>query len=159
MKHYFVDTSYLLEWWRVPGHFDPTLSGQVATKFERAWNARHAIFVHALCIIEVGNHIGHLSQQSQREQWAKALGRYLGQARSDDKNRPFAIVDDGVVDFFPLIDAWAAGEVTRGMGPVDAAVKHAAHSYKMGLLNKSIQVHIWTTDKALKREEPDTETE
>ena len=155
---YFVDTSYLLELYAVPGCFDPHAKEIVRSRFAEAWRRADRLFVPLGCLLEFGNHIADLRSPSDREKWAKLLHDRVVEALDPAaKQRQFAVVEAPLLtDLSLLVSDWRAKHVAAPRGLVDAATVEKARSEKRqrALGNP---VHIWTRDRRLKGVEPDPE--
>ncbi|MBU2549979.1 MAG: hypothetical protein KKB20_16325, partial [Proteobacteria bacterium] len=70
---YVIDTSYLLELFRVPGHSNDIAVGLVRKKYEAAIERGDRLFVPLPCIFELGNRIAHVGDGRRRKKLAKYL--------------------------------------------------------------------------------------
>ena len=72
--HVFViDTSYLLELFRVPHRSDEIAIEEVRNRYERAIESKSRLYVPLPCIFEFANHVAHVSDGNKRKQLAKTL--------------------------------------------------------------------------------------
>jgi len=155
---YFVDTSYLLELYAVPGFSDPAATTAVRTRFAGAWTRGDRLFVPLGCLLEFGNHIADIKNPSDRVKWAKQLHDLVVEALdTGTKLRRFALVEAPPLNDIQLLVAdWRKNHVTVPRGLVDAATVEKARRFKRERAVGN-PVHIWTRDRRLKGVEPDPE--
>jgi len=153
-----VDTSYLLELYRVPGCFDEAKATAIRQRWGDALRRRDRLYVPLGCIFETGNHVADLKVPEQRKRWAAILRRDVESAIK--LARPFVVIDAPPRDELPpLIIEWEKHHVAHGRprGLVDVATIVAAKRIKAERGFALMGVHIWTRDRALKGAEPDPE--
>ena len=68
-----LDTSWLLELYRVPGHFEPARTSSVFTKTNKLVEAGGELLVTVPVLFEVASHITHVSDGSGRRKFARTL--------------------------------------------------------------------------------------
>jgi hypothetical protein len=155
---YFVDTSYLLELYKVPDCFDETAALQVRKRFEGAWRRGDRLFVPIGCLLEYGNHVANIKNQQLRENWARLLHKVVVDVLDPKKpSRPFTLTEAPEIDGVELlVRNWCDKHVSAPRGLVDAAIAEKAAAFKR---ERSFgnPVHIWTRDRRLKGVEPDPE--
>ena len=155
---YFVDTSYLLELYRVPGYFDERATGPIRSRFATAWRRDDRLFVTLGCLLEYGNHIADLRNPSDRDRWAKLLEERVAEALDPQvRQRQFVVLEaPPLAELLRLVADWRSRHVTAPRGLVDAATVEKASWFKRErALGRP--VHIWTLDRKLKGAEPDPE--
>ena len=88
-----LDTSWLLELYRVPGYFDESRTPHVWTETIRLIDARSELFVTVPVLFEVTSHITHVRDGRRR----RLLGERLRDdiASSIDRERPWTIATVG----------------------------------------------------------------
>ena len=88
-----LDTSWLLELYRVPGHFDETRTGSVQTETAEIIDAKCELFVTVPVLFEVASHINHVGNGELR----RSLGeRLLSDITSSiDRDSPWTIASVG----------------------------------------------------------------
>lgn len=155
---YFVDTSYLLELYAVPGFSDPAAVAAVRARFAAAWSRGDRLFVPLGCLLELGNHIANVHNVPQRKKWAGVLVEQVREAMDDRaKQRPFVLVDaPPMTAVLDLVRQWSEKHVASPRGLVDAATAIEAARFKRERA-MGAPVHIWTRDRLLKGVEPDAE--
>jgi hypothetical protein len=62
-----IDTSYLLELFRVPGHSEEKVICEIRTRYEQAIKDKAMLFVPLPCIFELGNHIADVRDETRRK--------------------------------------------------------------------------------------------
>lgn len=157
---FFVDTSYLLELYRVPGFHDGAASAVIREKFRAARERGDRRFVPLGCLFETGNHIAGLNTEAHRAKWANVLLKDVVAATDDALgDRPFVLVPAPALhEVRALIASWADRHCSHARGLVDTAIAEAATTFKKTRA-MGAPVHIWTRDRALKGLEPDAEAD
>ncbi len=155
---YFVDTSYLLELYAVPGFSDALAKEPVRSRFNGAWNRGDRIFLPLGCLLELGNHIANINNLADREKWAGFLQDLVTEALDPlAKQRRFVLVEaPSLEELQVLVASWKTRHVTAPRGLVDAATAEKARAFKRERAVGN-PVHIWTRDRKLKGVEPDPE--
>ena len=88
-----LDTSWLLELYRVPGYFEESRTRRVKNKTEGIIEAGGELFVTVPVLFEVASHITHVRGGSRRQQLGK---KFLEDIRdSFERDRPWTIVTIG----------------------------------------------------------------
>lgn len=155
---YFVDTSYLLEFYAVPDYSDTLAVPEVRRRFKQAWDAKDRLIVPLGCLLEYGNHVADIKNESNRMKWAKLLHQHVSEALDKTKrSRPFILTDAPELDASELlVRTWSERHVKAPRGLVDAATAEKAAQFKRDHAFGN-PVHIWTRDRRLKGVEPDHE--
>ncbi len=159
-KIYVVDTSYLLELFKVDGNYSNTAAAEIKKRFEKAVKAGDLIFVPLPCIYELGNHIADVRDGARRKKLADKI--------SDEcinKKVPWTITPaTGTESLSELWDKFAKKYInytksnkSGSIGLVDAATIYEAQRLKEEYKKRISKVHIWTKDGTLKPHEPDAE--
>jgi len=158
-----VDTSYLLELYRVPGKHEPAFSERVRERFRGAIDASHRLFVPFAVVFEVANHIARVRDWPSRRGLAEQLARVV--RASVEEGTPWVMTPanedilTALTALLALLDRYADEWVRHGIGLSDAAILELARRLKAKYNQPGDRVHIWTRDQALKAREPDTEPE
>jgi len=165
---YFIDTSYLVEFFKVPDLWKPDASAIVTKKLNRAWKLRHAVYLPAVCLLELGNHITKVRGQTAID-LAKRVTDFVKRSRLDDGEDalahpkaplprwPFTIVESPARRDLPaVLDTWWQTHLPLQRSLIDACLADGAHLFARDRAAFHT-VHIWTTDKRLKAAEPDRE--
>ena len=85
-----LDTSWLLELYRVPGHFDESRTLPVKTETAEFINSGYELFVTVPVLFEVASHINHVSDGRIRRSLSEKL---LGDiTKSTDRDTPWTII-------------------------------------------------------------------
>jgi hypothetical protein len=153
---YVVDTSYLLEFYRVPGSSTEEGHAEVTRRWDAARNEGARFYVTVGCILELGNHVAKCKTRDRRRELAEELAEDVGD--SVEHGIPWEIVpaDQGqalAIQVRAFRDRWVAQRV----GLVDVQTIEQAKRLNRDYHARGHRVHIWTTDKALKACEPDAE--
>lgn len=158
-----VDTSYLLELFKVPDRFDPEFAERVKKRFRVAVNAGHRLYVPFPIVFEVANHIAGVRDGSSRKTLADLLAKTVRSCV--ESANPWIITpasEDILYDLSELLrlcDVYAREMAVQSIGLSDTAIIEEARRLKGKYNQPSDRVHIWTKDEALKAHEPDMEPE
>jgi len=152
---FVVDTSYLLELYKVPGSFDPERSSAVKKRFETSSRTGCLLFIPLPVIFEVANSIGHIRDNGIR---ADLANRFVDAVMASfEPTGPFAItpaIEQSHIE--DLLTVFKKTYAMKGLGLTDTSVVAEAKRLKEKF-GGMYRVHIWTLDRALKGQEPDTE--
>jgi len=154
---YVIDTSYLVELFGYGRFSDKTASRAVRVRFAAANRAGGRFFVPLPCLFELGNHIADVKHDGLREQLA---GKLLNTVQESLKTRkPWTITPTGAPeDILPsLLERFVPLAANQKIGLVDSFTLSEALRLKQSLRQYRARIHIWTNDRALKRNEPDAE--
>jgi|CXWL01.1.fsa_nt_gi hypothetical protein len=163
---YVVDTSYLLELYRVDGCSEEIAHKAVSKKFQNGLAAKGQFFVPVPVLFELANHIADVPDATRRKHLAAQLHEHIQSSIVDAV--PWVITHaNDAQSLGDLLGAlkesaarFASEFATQKLGLTDTAVileaerlrsKHPSNS----LLN--YQIHIWTRHQELKSREPDSE--
>jgi hypothetical protein len=151
-----VDTSYLLELFRVPT-FSTERSIEIVTKkFLNAIKNKHRLFVPSPCLFELGNHIVDVIDVGIRRQLKQKFHDTVFQANQNTV--PFVILH--FQDHFnDICDCFVNTYQNDDIGIVDVCTVLEAQRLKKKNSGFGYKIHIWTKDKKLKAYEPDPETD
>ena len=88
-----LDTSWLLELYRVPGHFEESRTVPVQNETAKLLEAKYELFATVPVLFEVASHITHVSDGGRR----RALGEKLRDdiSNSIDRESPWTIATVG----------------------------------------------------------------
>jgi hypothetical protein len=152
-----IDTSYLLELYKVPDYFDPAAHLEVKARFGRALGGPCRLYLPFPAVFEVANHI-----VDGRDGGARAIlaQRFVADIlKSYERSQPFIItphVDEESLK--TLLRVFAGEFAAQRIGLTDASIIAEARRLK-GNYGKEARVHIWTKDVRLKAHEPDPEAD
>lgn len=158
---YVIDTSYLLEIYRVPGHSSQSFHKAVKVRLRKAVEAEARLYAPFPVIFELANHIAHVTDGTRRIALAKKLSEDI---RSSAKSGiPWVITAQGprqsvLLELSSLLKLTQDFETTyaaQGLGLSDIAVTKQAET--LARRYPKFAVHIWTTDRGLKAREPQAE--
>lgn len=155
---YVIDTSYLCEIAGCDGYSQPDASKEVRKRFKKAMNQGGRFFVPLPCLFELGDHIADVKHEEKRTKLAEWLRETVTQCL--EKSKPWTITPaQSPADVLPSLMARfvpLAGK--QKIGLVDAFTESEAKRLKANFKDRKGRVHIWTNDAALKKLEPDEET-
>ncbi len=150
-----IDTSYLVELYKVPGFFSEAHHTEVKARFERAADARSRLFIPFPVIFEVANHIVDGRDDGARARLAKSFVEHV--LTSFEQETPFIITPALTEENLKTLLRIFAGEfAAQRVGLTDAAIVEEGRRLKKKYGAQAL-VHIWTKDKRLKANEPDPE--
>ncbi len=163
-----VDTSYLLELFRVPRNSDVTAFDPIFQRFEQVDGVNTQLYLPLPVLFELGNHIADVKDGGTRYRLAGELVESVQFWLSSES--PYTIVssmDDArtLEDFCAALVAMTekfAALAPDKHGLTNTAVVMEAQRLRKKYRNsalKQYQVHIWTRDHRLKALEPDAETD
>lgn len=161
-----LDTSYLLELFRVPKDRQDAAFEPVFQRFARADGVNTQLYIPLPVLFELGNHIADVKDGGARHRLAGDLVDAVQLWLSGES--PFTIVssmDDArtVEDFCSALSGLTeqfAQLAPNKHGLTNTAVVQEALRLKRknpSSTLKQVHVHIWTRDKRLKALEPDAE--
>jgi hypothetical protein len=151
-----IDTSYLLELYRVPAHSSEGACAEIRRRFEQHIEGKSRFFVPLGCILELGNHIAQLDDGAARHRFAQRLADDV--ATSVDRSTPWLIKPAVEPADLPALIAEFGSRAAGGIGLVDCGTAGLARALKEKYRSfDDYRVHIWTKDSALKHLEPDPE--
>lgn len=152
-----IDTSYLLELYKVPDYFDPTAHLAVKDRFARALAGPSRFYVPFPAVFEVANHIVDGREGSARAALAQ---RFVADIlTSYEQAKPFIVtpaVDEESLK--TLLRVFSNEFAVQRIGLTDASIIAEARRLKTKY-GKEAHVHIWTKDVRLKAHEPDQEVD
>lgn len=161
---YVVDTSYLLELFKVDGNYSDDSAEEIKKRFQQAAEAGDLFIVPLPCLYELGNHIADVRDGGRRRDIAHKVLPVIKQCVKE--NRPWTIVPS--TDIGSLSILWeqftrtyiyyTKSDDSASIGLVDSSLIFEAQRLKIEYKKKISKVHIWTRDSALKSHEPDSET-
>jgi hypothetical protein len=165
MKWIVIDTSYLLELFRVPGDYDEDAHTNIKKRFEDAFDLGWHLYVPIPVVFELGNHIADVSDGGSRRRLAGQLARTI--RASSETGAPWILFPQqdqavllGITEALDVIDNYEEAYAQQGIGLTDVhniliaqQLKERTNRYP----EPRPVVHIWTRDNALKAYEPDAE--
>jgi hypothetical protein len=155
---YVIDTSYLLELFRVPGDSNEPAIEEVTRRYVEAVNSRARLYVPIPCLFELANHIADVPDGNRRHRLANSLTQQVKAAVEDPEAEWVLVSGHKSQEVSSLWSEFARRYAQQGIGLTDTSTIEVARRLKdktyQGNLHK---VHIWTKDHALKSWEPDQE--
>lgn len=157
-----VDTSYWLELFKVPKHFNEECHLKIKDFFKVASEKQFRLYlpIPIPVLFELANHIAHVEDGRVRYRLAEQFSATVkkGISVSDTllnivPHMAFSVANEleGSLSYF--VSRFETEFVQQGLGFTDSAIILEADKLKQDI-NK---VHIWTLDAALKAREPDPE--
>ncbi len=119
---FFIDTSYLLELFRVPGCFDEAAVKEIRKRYTKAIKDKSRFFVPLPCIFELGNHIADVTKESSRNQLKEKLSQTV---RSCIENKtPWIITPSIKIESLPdLWEMFSKPEMQKGLSLTDTSIQ------------------------------------
>jgi hypothetical protein len=161
---FVIDTSYLIELFRIPDISEERAIVEVRKRHKQAINDKALLFVPLPVIFELGNHIADVRHTTRRKELADSLLQTI--KTCVEKSTPWKITPPAIVikDLPKLLKHFADQSVVqcrdgKCMGLVDTSTVYEAQNLKDKYGNFGYKVHIWTKDKTLKASEPDSESD
>jgi hypothetical protein len=157
---YVIDTSYLLEIYRVPGHSSEAFYKAIAIRLRQAIEADARLYAPFPVIFELANHIAHVANGARRISLAEKLSNDIRSSAetgipwviAPGPNKSVLLELSGLLEW---IEDFEIAYAAQGLGLSDLAVTKQADA--LAHRHPEFAVHIWTTDKSLKAREPQTE--
>ena len=144
-----LDTSWLLELYRVPGHFHDSTSKEAINETLASIESGCAIWVTVPVVFEVANHISHVKDGTRRRQLSRQL--FEDVKSSNELGMPWTIytVDKGILlrssDIVALADRFL-----RESGPNYSFADISIIDLASELRNRDCKVKILTLDESLR---------
>ncbi len=155
-KIYIIDTSYLLELFKVPGCYNPDSSKEIRKRHKDAIISESRLYVPLPCIIELGDHIADVSNGASRAAHAKILRETV--VSSINNLNPWTITPVEAIENLPFfLDDYEKSYVIQQIGLTDTFIISEALRIKKKYSGLGYDVHIWTQDSTMKSYEPDKE--
>jgi len=165
IRIYVVDTSYLLELYRVDGCSEEAAHTKVLHQFQENI-VTGQFFIPVAVLFELANHIADIHDPQRRRQLADKLRSDINKSISDQT--PWVIthatdaqsLDDLLTALNDSATRFANEFALQKLGLTDTTVILEAERLRKKFISTSIrkyQIHIWTRHIALKSHEPDTE--
>ena len=154
---YVVDTSYLLELFKVDGFASKPAIRAVRARFKHALEQKFPIYVPLPCLFELGNHIADVPDGGRRDDLARKLSGTIREGF--EEGTPWIILPwASGNDAQPLLDSFSTEWAKQKIGVTDAfTIEEARRLKKKYRSSLGYVVHIWTKDRRLKANEPDHE--
>lgn len=153
---YVIDTSYLLELFRVPKCSEDAAVAEVRKRHKEAIENDSRLYVPIPCIFELGNHVAGISDGHFRKELAYRISETIDSSVA--WRNPWNITPSTGTGELPRLWESFSGEcVVQGVGLTDTFAIQEARRLKEKYRRYKSKVHIWTRDRALKAWEPDAE--
>ncbi|MDD5139763.1 MAG: hypothetical protein PHY43_05815 [Verrucomicrobiales bacterium] len=155
---YVLDTSYLVELFGCGRSSNKTASDLVRERFKAANKSGGRFFVPLPCLFELGDHIADVGHDELRQKLAEKLLNTV--ELSLRTNEPWTITPAGPPeDILPaLLHRFVPLAAKQKIGLVDTFTLSEALRLKQSLEGYKARIHIWTNDRNLKNQEPDSES-
>lgn len=165
IRIYVVDTSYLLELYRVDGCSQEDAHSSVLQKFrENIGDGR--FFVPIAVLFELANHVADIHDSQRRKSLAVRMRADIESSISEQT--PWVIthatdalsLDDLLSALNESVARFADEFSAQKLGLTDTTVILEAERLRKKYVSDSLrnyQIHIWTRHRELKAREPDTE--
>jgi hypothetical protein len=153
-KVYILDTSWLLEYYKLPNHHSDSNVRIVFDKFKIAIQAQAQFILPLAVIFEYCNHIAQISDGSLRQSFASRFSEVVKLSRNTAQPYLISPAAD-LPEIDEDLELFASTYAVQGIGLVDIQVERLAKDWSE---RYNRIVHIWTFDEALKAREPNTET-
>ena len=153
---FVLDTSYLCEFYRVPGCHRSEFSAKIEQRMREQPTGR--FFLPLGCLYQLCDHIGDIPDGHKRRDLATVVVSDIRASLED--GLPWLIVPaaDVEAELPLLLRAFSEDPVRLQMGLTDSTVVSEANRLKQKYSpSLEYRVHIWTTDRKLKAYEPDPE--
>lgn len=165
IRIFVVDTSYLLELYRVDGYYQENAHSMVSQKFLENIDSGQ-FFVPISVLFELANHIADIPDSHRRRVLADRLRSDIDSSISE--LTPWVVthatdaqsLDDLLLALNESAARFAYEFSTQKLGLTDTTVILEAERLRKKFVSDSLrkyQIHIWTRHRELKSREPDTE--
>jgi len=153
---FIIDTSYLLELFKVPG-FSRKLAGEeIRKRHAIAIETNSRLYVPLPCIFELADRVSKIDDGNHRNKLGKEVYKTI--KTSAEESIPWLITPPIEIGFLPeLFEECVKKYMKEGIGLTDTCVIHEADRLKKKYSSFNYKVHIWTKDEHLKAREPDSE--
>lgn len=157
-----LDTSFLIEFFKIPVDSNANLHEQAVTLFEEAIINKYDIYCPLSVLYELANHIVDINHHLQQREIAANFTRTILQAWEEEI--PFTIIPGNIEhsnyhDLARLPELCAEYEQTirQGLGLTDCTIIDAARKLKQSYTSRQKRwpAHIWSLHRVLKALEPD----
>lgn len=154
---FIIDTSYLLELFKVPGKFNEASAVTIKEKFKVAAENKARFVVPFPCIFELANHIAHVTDGGQRGTLSGIL--YQTVKKSLDNGDPWIIPPQKEQNELleSLCKIFYEETCSLGCGLTDTFIIEEAKHWKKKYNQAGYHIHVWSKDHNLKAFEPDIE--
>jgi len=155
---YVIDTSYLVELFRIPGFSQESAVKKVRKRYSIAIENASRLYVPLPCIFELGDHIAKVDNGNSRRKAGKVFCDTI--TSSVERNIPWIITPSTEIELLPrFCEIFLENCVKQCIGLTDTFTIQEAHRLKKKYVSFGYKVHIWTKDKSLKAHEPDFEND
>lgn len=156
-KHFVIDTGYLLELYKVPGHSDKDAHAKIRSKFDTAADRNDRFYLPAVVIFETANHIAGVHVGTNRRTLAQRLRDDVVSSISQP-SEPFIIVPHlDPTALVALLTKFADEFAVQKLSLTDSSIVTEAR--RVSVDRHGEPVHIWTRDAATKALEPHKEAD
>lgn len=155
-----VDTSYLLELFRVPGRSNQESHACIRGRIGEAIARRSRLYVPVPVLFELANFVAQVEDGRQRKELAELFSKTI--RTSIEESIPFIVTPAGDREILQelgailvLSDTFSKQFAQSQIGLTDVSIIDQARRLKQKY--HTFSVHIWTKDRGLKAYEPDEE--
>ena len=146
MVYTFLDTCILDELIRIPSFTDPVKSEQIHKEFKERRNRKEKLILPYSVMIEAGNHIAQIKNDTERLRCAKQFIEFLDM--SYNQKSPWLLCTDGLdksqIDFISRHFQEIAMDLESGTGDISIIYQYKVFSERLGDIAEDIQ--IWSLD-------------
>lgn len=152
-----IDTSYLPELFKVPGFSQKPAIEEIRERYAMAIKSDSRLYVPLPCIFELADHIAEIDDGNHRNKLGNEVYKTI--KTSVEEGIPWLITPPiEAIDFLPkLFEECVNKYMIEGIGLTDTCTIHEAGRLKKKYSSFNYKVHIWTKDRDLKAQEPDSE--
>ncbi len=166
IRLYVIDTSYLLELFRVDGCYEEYAHVAIKKQFSDAIEKKFSFYVPTPVIFELANHIADIKDSSRRNELAIQLSNTV--ISCVENGNPWILTPPGKPETIRELMEALRESTTRfanefscqKLGLTDTVVILEAERLKNNHKSSTLKeyfVHIWARHDELKSREPDTE--
>ncbi len=154
---YVIDTSYLLELFKIPGYSTEEAIAEIMRRIADAARNGARLYVTVPSGYELAKHISGVRDGDLRSSLASQVRDAV--LSGIDEGTPWTIVPSKQLDVFKeLVVSFAGNHVREGIDLSDSTLIDEARRLKQTpYRGPAWRVHIWTKDRNLKAREPDNE--
>lgn len=153
---FVLDTSYLLELFRVPGHSNDAAVTEIRNRYGKAIKNNSRLYVPLPCIFELANHIADVNDGHSRRELGNKFFETIKSCVKE--NIPWIITPSCDMEILTqLCEVFAVRYLLKTIDLTDTNTILESQRLKKKYSSFSYNVHIWTKDSNLKAYEPDHE--
>ena len=159
-RFYVVDTGYLVELFKVDGHYNDDSHQIIAEKFNTVAQDSSRVYIPISVLFELANHIAHVNNGNHRKKLASKLAIIVKKC-VEGKDKTSWVIEPckefkSAEQLSETLLKFSNEYSIQGLGLTDTSVLLIAQELRKKY-NQNYLVHIWTRDQDLKAREPDSE--